>query len=196
MRIIRKKGIELPERVSKTVALFGGAFNPPHKGHVAMVKILLRDPEIDTVWILPAYRHPFGKLMLPFEQRLAMSRLAFSPLSSNVKVRPLERKLGGRGYTINLLKYLKKLYPRIDFKLVMGADSYRERDKWHDMAGIRRLVDLIVFSRGTRSEIPNISSTKLRRALSGGKDIRQWVPAKVTQYIKRNKLYRLSAGAS
>lgn len=192
MRIIRKKGIEATEdkgRAGKSVALFGGAFNPPHQGHVAMVKALLQEPAIDAVWILPVYRHPFGKAMLPFRHRLAMSRLAFSKLSPAVKVRPLEKKLGGHGYTIRLLKYLIKLYPRIDFKLVMGADSYRERDKWHDMAGIQRRVDLIIFPRGTRSEVPNISSTKLRRALKKGQGMKQWVPTKVAQYIKQKKLY-------
>lgn len=199
MRIISKKRVrqqppapqvtEGGSRTTKTVALFGGAFNPPHRGHVAMVKVLLRNPAIDAIWILPVYRHPFAKPMLPFEQRLAMSRLAFAGLSPAVKVRPLEKRLGGRGYTITLLKYLKKLYPRIEFQLVMGADSYRERDQWHDMAGIQHLVDLIVFPRGARSKIPNISSTQLRRALSAGKDVRQWVPAKVAQYIKRKQLY-------
>ena len=189
MRLIRKKGIERPGKVSTTVALFGGAFNPPHKGHVAMVKRLLREPSIDEVWILPVYRHPFAKTMLPFAQRMAMSRLAFAGLSPRVRVRPLEKRVGGRSYTIRVLRYLKKLYPRIDFRLVMGADSYRERGQWHNMSGIQRSVDLIVFPRGKNSDIPNVSSTQLRCALQASRDVNQWVPKAVAQYIKEKKLW-------
>ena len=189
MRIIRKKGMRRQDTTHRSVAIFGGAFSPPHRGHVAMVRALLKDPSIDQVWILPVYRHPFAKEMVLFRHRLAMSRLAFASLSPRVRVRPLEQRLKGTSYTIRILRHLHRLYPRTRFRLVMGADSYKERNKWKDMEGIRRMVDLIVFARGSSSEVPAISSTGLRRILKQGHAIKRWVPPKVARYIQEKNLY-------
>lgn len=45
----------------------------------------------------------------------------------------------------------------------MGSDDYAERDKWKDFPAIEKLVKIIVFQRGEHSQIPNVSSTEIRR---------------------------------
>ncbi len=154
--------------MSKSVALFGGSFNPPHRGHYEIVRRLTRRKGIDEVWILPVYKHPFRKKMALFTERLNLCRNFFKPLGPKVKVKDLEKRLSGKSYTIRLIRHLKKKYPTCRFSLVMGADAYRERKAWKDFGEIEKSVRLIVFPRGRRSPIPNVSSTEIRRQRGRG----------------------------
>ena len=54
------------------VAVFGGAFNPPHLAHVFAVTYLLGREDVDKVWLMPTSAHVFGKDMAPLEDRIEM----------------------------------------------------------------------------------------------------------------------------
>jgi nicotinic acid mononucleotide adenylyltransferase len=86
-------------------------------------------------------------------------------------VKDFEKRLGGTGYTIDLLNYLGAKFPDARFSLAMGNDAYRERKLWKDFSKIRKMARLIVFPRGAKSPIPNISSTAIR-ALKAKKRLR------------------------
>ncbi len=146
----------------RSVALFGGSFNPPHEGHFEMARRVAGRSNVDAVWILPVYRHPFGKKVAPFGDRLRQCRTLFRPLAPKVTVMDLERRLGGVSWTVRLLKHLRKKHPFTRFFWVMGADAYAERRDWKEFPEIRKLVRLIVFPRGKESPIPNVSSTEIR----------------------------------
>jgi nicotinate-nucleotide adenylyltransferase len=151
--------------MSKRIALFGGSFNPPHEGHREIARRVAGRKGIDEVWILPVYRHPFGKRLAPFSKRLQACRRFFKNLGSKVKVKDLEKRLGGKSWTIRLIRALKKRYPRNSFSLILGSDTYRQRKAWKDFKAIRSEVRLILFPRGPGSPIPDISSTEIRRRL-------------------------------
>lgn len=152
----------MQEDMSKKIALFGGSFNPPHAGHKEMARRVARRKAMDEIWILPAYRHPFGKVLAPFEMRLKLCRSHFKSLGPKVKVKDLERRLGGVSWTIRTLQHLRQKHPTWKFAIVLGADTYRQRKSWKDFDAIRQMADLIVFPRGRGSPIPDISSTKIR----------------------------------
>jgi len=151
--------------MSKSIALFGGSFNPPHAGHYAIARRLARRKTIDEVWILPVYRHVFGKKMTPFEERLRSARKFFRALAPKVRVKDIERRLGGTSYTIRLIRFLKKKHPGWRFLLVIGEDNYRLRRRWRGFDAIQKEAALIVISRGKKSPIPDVSSTELRKKL-------------------------------
>lgn len=182
MHIIRKRSKEQLLNKKRTIVLFGGAFNPPHKGHVAMVRTLLRRQDIHEIWIIPVFRHPFEKGLVPYSARFHMCRLAFRSLP-RVTVKRIEEKLGGVSYTVKTLKFLTKIHPRTRFMLVLGADSYRARNQWKDFKTIEQMADLIVFERGKKSKIPDVSSTEFRTGELGV------VPKSVRQYIQKKGLY-------
>jgi nicotinate-nucleotide adenylyltransferase len=156
---------------SKNIALFGGSFNPPHAGHYEIARRLARRKGIDEVWILPVYRHVFGKKMPLFGRRLRACRGFFKGLGPKVKVKDWEKRLGGVSYTVRLLRFFKKRYPTARFSLAVGSDAYRERRSWKDFPEIQRLARLIVFPRGPKSPIPDVSSTAIR-ALQARKRLR------------------------
>lgn len=147
---------------SKTIAIFGGSFNPPHRGHYEIARRLARRKTVDEVWIVPVYRHYFGKKSAPFGLRLSACRRFFKALGPKVKVKDWEKRLGGVSTTIRLLKALKAKYPKARFFLAMGSDAYAERHLWKNFPEIEELARLIVFPRGPRSSIPNVSSTEIR----------------------------------
>ncbi len=94
----------------------------------------------------------------------------FRGLNAKIKVKNLEKRLGGVGWTFRLVKYLVKKYPQNQFYLVMGSDAHAERKKWRKFEEIESLVHLIVFPRGPKSSIPNISSTEIRQRIQKGKN--------------------------
>jgi nicotinate-nucleotide adenylyltransferase len=157
--------------MSKNIAIFGGSFNPPHEGHYEIVRRLARRKTIDQVWVVPVYRHVFGKKMPPFGRRLRDCRRFFKPLGEKVAVKDFEKRRGGSSYTIDLLRYLHKKFPSVRFSLAIGSDAYAERKLWKDFAKIRKMARLIVFPRGPKSPIPNVSSTQIR-ALKRSKRLR------------------------
>lgn len=148
---------------SKSIAIFGGSFDPPHAGHYEIVRRLARRKSVDEVWIVPVYRHAFGKKSAPFGERLKACRRFFKTLGPKVKVKDWERRLGGVSYTVRLLRFLHNKYPSAVFRLAVGADAYRERKAWKDFWKIEKMARPIVFPRGPRSPIPDVSSTEIRR---------------------------------
>ena len=147
--------------MSKSVVLFGGSFNPPHAGHYEIARRLAARKTIDEVWIVPVYRHAFAKKMPPFRKRLRDCRRFFKGIEK-IKVKDLEKRLGGVSYTVRLLEYLSQKHPTWKFSLAVGSDSYRERKDWKDFSKIKKMARLIVFPRGPKSPIPNVSSTQIR----------------------------------
>ena len=143
----------------------GGSFNPPHEGHREIARRVAGRKGIDEVWILPVYRHPFRKKMAPFSERFRTCKKFFKDLGSKIKVKDFERRLGGTSWTIRLIRALKGKYPTYSFRLVLGGDAYRQRRIWKNFRKIEKEVDLIIFPRGPRSPIPDISSTEIRRRL-------------------------------
>lgn len=183
-----------------TIALYGGAFDPPHIGHVAFCRELASRTEFDSVWVLPSYRHPFGKAMTDFEHRLQMCRIAFSSISEKIEIRKDEAKVRGKGYTIELIHYLLKEYPDTCFVLVLGTDNYSQKHKWKDFEQIDELVRVEFFGRkgweqeneklGLKALFPEVSSYQLRSALAAGAIPEKQLPPGIADYIRTHRLYR------
>lgn len=182
-----------------TVAIFGGSFNPPHIAHVlAAVFVLSMEAEVDELWVVPCFKHPFSKSLASFEDRLAMSQLAFAWLP-RVTVSTIERDLGGESRTIRTVRHLRALHPDWSLRLVIGTDIVSEAPRWDSFDEIQRLAPPIVLARkgftdqdARKSVFPELSSTQIRRAMQQGdvEQVRGWVPSGVLGYMLDRSLYR------
>src|SRR5215471_17281186 len=94
-----------------SVALLGGSFNPPHVGHLIAAQYVKATQPIDQVWLMPSFRHPFGKPLAPFEDRVRMCEVMSAHASGWLQVSQVERDIGGEGRTVNTLKHLIAAYP-------------------------------------------------------------------------------------
>lgn len=179
------------------IALYGGSFNPPHVGHLLVVSYVLATADVDEVWLMPAFSHPFGKALAPFVDRVSMCYRLAAMFKSGVSVTSVESELGGEGRTIDTLEHLIRRQPNHSFRLVIGSDILDEAPKWKAFDKIKQLAPPIVVARGGHPHpeaqgpaMPEVSSTEVRRRLAVGEGAGALVPRTVLEYIEARGLYR------
>jgi nicotinate-nucleotide adenylyltransferase len=170
------------ERMKQRVALYGGAFNPPHLAHLFAVQYLLTCSHVDQVWVMPSAQHAFGKNMAPFELRYLMLQRTLKDLS-HVHISRFEYEVNTlSGKTYDTLHALDHHYPHYEFSLVIGADNLTESYRWYRFEEIVNRWSLIVLGRPGHAEalqeivqegihhvgptLPSISSSQIRYALA------------------------------
>lgn len=182
----------------RSVAILGGSFNPPHVAHLMAAYWTLATQDVQEVWLLPSYVHPFGKALAPFPDRVRMCRLAVRGVRG-VAVCTVERELADDplvGRTARTLEHLVARHPSTRFSLVVGADILPEADKWWRWDRVKELARIVVIGRegyppvpGTPS-LPAISSTEVRARIARGEDVSGLVPRAVRAFIEEKGLYR------
>lgn len=190
------------------IGIYGGSFNPVHKGHVSLAKWIVDNGIVDELWLMVSPLNPLKadveNEILPFETRMEMARIATENISG-VRVSDFENSLPVPSYTISTLEALCGAYPQHSFCLVVGADNWKDFHRWHRWQEIVSGYDVFVYNRpGYDLEIPHefsrvklidaplydISSTMIRKLVSEGKDASEYVDAKVCEYIKNKGLYQ------
>ncbi|AKU90479.1 nicotinate (nicotinamide) nucleotide adenylyltransferase [Vulgatibacter incomptus] len=178
------------------IALYGGAFNPPHVGHLMVVSYVLATADVDQVWLMPAHRHPFGKELVPFVDRVEMCTRLGAFFAKGVQTTTVECEVSGSGRTVDTLEHLRTKLPGHTFRLVIGSDILDEAPLWKDFDRVRQLAPLIVVPRGGHPHpqapgpaMPAVSSTEVRARLASGKGAESLVPKAVLEYIRARGLY-------
>ena len=180
------------------MALLGGAFNPPHVAHLMAAYWTLATQGVSAVWLLPAYRHPFGKALAPFEDRVRMCELA-APAVRGVEVCTAEAELAGDplvGKTARTLEHLAAKHADLRFALVIGGDIVAETTSWYRWERVTELARIIVVGRQGHlgadelPSLPAVSSTEIRSRIARGESVSALVPAAVLRYIEERGLYR------
>jgi len=199
--------------VPARLGVFGGSFNPIHLGHILAADDVKRRLALDRVLFVPACRPPHKRGPLaPYRHRREMVRLAIAG-EPGFELCTIEEGRPGPSYTVDTLGELHALYPHANLYLIVGADQYREVSSWHQPGLLTRLGRVVVMSRpGTdrpalfpghdrkrvlfRSIIPvAISAAAIRARLAKGHSVRYMLPARVTEYVKRHRLYKCPQSA-
>jgi nicotinate-nucleotide adenylyltransferase len=174
--------------IEKTIAIFGGSFDPPHIGHEAVVlKTLQELNDIDKLIVVPAYLSPFkSDSFLNSYDRFALVKKLFNDLDI-VDICDYEIKQQKSVYTIDTVKYLKDKYHAKKIYLIIGADNIEKFHLWHKYDELIELIDLVVVSRtnytydcDTIKVDVDVSSTQLRQEL----DL-DLIPKKIQKEVKR-----------
>lgn len=129
----------------QTIGLFGGSFDPPHKGHVHVSREALKRFDLDRVWWLVSPGNPLkSRGPAALERRMDAARaLVRHP---RVEVTDIEAQLGTR-YTAQTLERLIKLYPCVRFVWLMGADNLAQFHRWQRWEWIMKSVPVGVLAR-------------------------------------------------
>ena len=133
--------------MAKRIGVFGGAFDPPHAGHLALMQAALLDLQLDKLRVIPTGQawHKARDLS-PAHHRLAMTKLAFADLPQ-VVVDPRETQRSGPSYTIDTLHELKAQWPDAELFLIMGADQAHALPTWHEWREVLRIAIICVAER-------------------------------------------------
>jgi nicotinate-nucleotide adenylyltransferase len=182
--------------MARRVALLGGSFNPPHVAHQMIALWVLSTEQADEVWLMPCFRHPFGKGLVDFRHRIEMCRRAALALPpGRVQVSAVEEELGGESRTLLTVQHLLATHPDCQLRLVIGADILQEKASWYRFDELARLAPPLVIGRSgypspaSVPELPAVSSSRIRELLLRGEDVSAWLPAPVLEYIRAEGLY-------
>ena len=194
------------------IGIYGGAFNPPHTGHIRAAEYAIQTLQLDKLLLIPSCTSPHKPLPAGSptpEQRLEMVRLA---AGEKMRVSDVELCRGGTSYTYETVQQMKAQYPQDELILCMGTDMFLSFHSWKKPQIILQNVSLAVFYRGDKGEIADIaakkaeyeaaghtiylvenpvleiSSTQLRRMLVFG-CAAPFLHEDVAEFIKENGLY-------
>jgi nicotinate-nucleotide adenylyltransferase len=136
---------------ARRIAFFGGSFDPPHLGHLAVARAARAALGLDTVLFAPVGAQPLKPQgsTATFEDRLAMTRLAIAHEPGfMISLADAPRSTGDPNYTLEtLLRLRAELPPGGTLYFLMGADSFLNLRHWHRAAEIPFAANLIVASR-------------------------------------------------
>lgn len=182
------------------IGLLGGAFNPPHLGHLFVAQQVLDFTDCEEVWFLPNYRQIPPKPVAPVAHRLAMVRLLELP-KTRVSTIEIDHELDGD--TVHILPHLPKDH---DYSFIIGSDQLSSIHLWGQWETLVSSLPFFVFPRYGFPNEPlypnmslvhsdmvissNLSSTKIRERISRGLSVDQFVPPAICWYIQRHGLYR------
>jgi nicotinate-nucleotide adenylyltransferase len=146
------------------IGFFGGTFDPPHRGHIAIARAARTRLALDQILVAPVGTQPLKGAHSSFEDRLAMVRLAVAGepgmVASSVDA-PLP---GGQpNYTYATLQRVQShLQPSDQLFFLLGADSFLTLKRWHQCAELLLFCDFIVAGR------PGFSLRQFNDALPDG----------------------------
>jgi nicotinate-nucleotide adenylyltransferase len=197
------------------LGLFGGSFDPIHRGHIEPVQAARRELGLDRVIYLPTAVPPHkpGRVLAPAHARYAMVEMALLD-EEGLYASTFELTLGRPAYTVETLEHFRQALPDAELVLIVGGDSYAELDhwlRWREIPELARLAvltrpgwtleesslspDLAALARSGKvgflhQPAVDISSTRLRELLSKGEALPpEMLPESVVRYLQKYDLY-------
>lgn len=178
-------------------AIFGGSFNPIHRGHIALADFVVQGGWTDEVWLLVSPQNPLKAAagLLPEQLRLVLAQQATENYD-RIKVSDFEFHLPRPSFTYKTLAALRESHPDRSFQILIGADNWLCFDRWAHHEELLRDYELLVYPREgydihTASLPPNVrfvpaplfpfSSTQLREMLLRGEDLSGILPQEINK---------------
>jgi nicotinate-nucleotide adenylyltransferase len=192
------------------IAIYGGTFDPVHRGHIEAAQAAADHFSLDRVLFVPAGHPPHRPRSpgAPFEHRYRMVEIACGG-NPRFAVSRLEAPDGQKEvhYSIDTIRRVRaELEPGDRLFFIIGSDAFAEIRSWHRWREILKLVEFVVVSRpgggGRSNDAPEgcrvhwlgtvnvpISSTEIRSHLARGESASAWLAPGVADYIQANGLY-------
>ena len=190
------------------IGIYGGSFNPIHRGHTSLAKAILAKCLVDELWLMVSPLNPLkcgreGE-MADYVHRVRMAEIAAGGVEG-LRVSDFESRMPVPSYMYNTLQALGKEYGGNEFVLVIGADNWRDFNKWYRAEDIVREYGVLVYRRpgcemdeeelpeGVRvvdTELYDISSTQIRESLKRGECVGEWLDGGVEEYIREKGVYK------
>lgn len=178
------------------IGLFGGSFNPVHKGHEFIAKYSIDKLDLDFFIFIPCYRSvdKSSDIYCSAKHRLNMLKLILFDRCS-ISEYELDRKTAIE--SIETIRHFRELYKHDELFFIIGEDNWLTIDTWQDYEQIGELVNLVVFRREVKfKKKRNLKTIFMNNDLcqASSSDVRNtkitsFLNPKVLKYIKENNLY-------
>ena len=164
------------------IGIFGGSFDPPHRGHLEISRIAIKKLSLTKLYWCVTKKNPFkNKPLFSLSDRVKQSKDITKKIKK-IKIKFFDKKIKSTN-TIDLIKYLKKINKNNSFFLIIGSDNLINLHKWKEWKLLTKLTKIVVFSRKNydikakksvivkkvkkiifiKNKQINISSTKIRK---------------------------------
>jgi nicotinate-nucleotide adenylyltransferase len=192
------------------LGVLGGAFNPPHIGHLVLAQEAVSQLNLDAMLLVPSREAPHRRIEPEPgpEVRLELTRAAAD--DAGFEASDVETARSGPSFTFRTLELLSEARPQDEIWFLMGADVAATIESWREPRRVLELVRVGVAARPGADlgearaalerigggaevvEMPEIavSSTWIRSHVAAGRPIRYLVPDGVARLIEERGLYR------
>ncbi len=190
----------------RRVGVFGGTFDPPHVGHSIVAAEVAEAVALDRVLWVPARipPHKQGRRITPpaVRRRMVEAAIGDDPRFALCDVE-LERE--GVSYTVDTLRSLRASHPGWSLFLILGPDLLAGFASWKEPEAIGELAEPVAIRRAgsvpprtaelagarvVRVTPVDISSSRIRSRIVGGKSVSDMVVPRVMSIMERERLYR------
>jgi nicotinate-nucleotide adenylyltransferase len=173
------------------VAIFGGSFDPPTRGHMYVISKALGS-DLDEVWVVPSKQCWFKPYRVDFATRLALVEAALSEYfrdDSRVRAMAIESEIPGVNVsTWELWQFLKLTYPDYEFTFLFGEDAWRSMSAWSHGRELMQSLPCLVIPRQPDG---GISSSRARALIRDGRSAEEVIPAVVATMIRQHGWYQV-----
>ena len=194
---------------TKSIALFGGSFDPIHNGHLFVIEELLSSARFEKFIVIPA-GNPWQKsVAVSAAHRLAMVEIALKDCMSRyreLEISRFEIDDASPSYAFQSIDYFTMQNPGDNLVWIIGSDAFAKIDEWKEIEQVAKSVEFLVITRPgqklesakvaksiTYSQMEmnalDISSTKVRNLIKTSEPFDSLVPAGVAAYIKSQGIY-------
>ena len=196
----------------KSIAVFGGSFNPPLNSHLMLAEEVLKSNlKIDKVIFVPVSTKYNKQNLEENIHRYNMLKLLCKE-NPKLEVSKIELEAKKQLYTIETLNILQEKYKNSVIYFMLGTDNLKELKDWKNPEGILEKYKIIVLERNLdkvekiinedellskyknslinlQNKRTSLSSTFVREKLKNNQDVSKFLPKEIIEYIKENKLY-------
>lgn len=189
----------------KRIGIFGGTFNPIHKGHLKMAEASRKEYKLSCVYFIPCGIPPHKTQdLLPAKLRYSLVKSAIKE-KKYFKVSDIEIKKEKKAYTVDTIKKLQKMFSvetlcatSLQLYFLIGSDEFEKLHTWKKANELAKMVTFLVLPRRRKIKLPkvkdlkwylvhtkpiNISSSKIRGKIRKNQSVKNLLPAGfVTMY--------------
>lgn len=196
---------------ARRVIVFGGTFDPVHRGHLSVARQVLRSIGADELWFLPAGSpHLHSAAVAGGDDRLMLLRAAVEGVPG-FRVCDAEVRRHSTSYTIDTMRELHRAQPDTEFNLLLGADAARSMRRWRRPGELLSRERFVIVNRSGASKLdgqearalgfdpgrtillevfsPDVSASAVRARAARGEPLDRLVPTPVSRIIEERHLY-------
>ena len=189
-------------KIIEKIGIFGGSFNPIHRGHIEMADLAIKELNLDKLYIVPVGTpsHRCNKEFVSDHHRMAMVKLA---CSKNKKLFPCDYEIKSEkvSYTYDTLLKIVENHPDSLIYEIIGEDSAEYLTSWKNYNEMVDLCKFVFFKRKGYCSTTNglltieaplfdLSSTMIREKIKNNEPLDKYIVPEVEEYIKEHRLYR------